>query len=229
MRANKRCVLVVDDEMKMLRAIKDFLTANRFIVLEATDGEQAIDLYYENSSEIDLILLDVMMPKMSGYEVLERLRMEASLVPIIMVTAKGEEYDQIKGFSLGADDYVCKPFSPTLLLARMESVLKRVGKSLETELNCGGIQLNIESRIVSCEGKEQDLTKREFDLLQFFMSNVGLTFSREQILNSVWGYEFEGDIRTVDTHIKQLRVKFQEASAKIITMHRVGYKFENTK
>lgn len=222
----KRCILIVDDEVKMVRVLKDLLKSKNFMVLEAFDGEQAIDVYYEHSSQIDLILLDVMMPKADGFEVLEYIRSNASLTPVIMLTAKGEEYDQLKGFNAGADDYIIKPFSPTLLLARVETLLKRLGKDSETELNKNGFNLNSSKRTVSLNGTELTLTKREFDLLYFFITNETIVFSREQILNSVWSYDFEGDIRTVDTHIKQLRNKLGEKGTFIKTVHGIGYRFE---
>ncbi len=223
---NKRCVLVVDDETKMVRAIRDFLTAHKFCVLEAFDGESALDVYYANNAVIDLVLLDVMMPKKDGFEVLEELRENSSLVPVIMLTARGEEYDQVKGFSSGADDYITKPFSPSLLLARVEAMLKRMGKGVEDEMKKGNLRINSVMRTAQCGEKELELTKREFDLLLFFMTNTSLIFSREQLLNSVWGYDFDGELRTVDTHVKQLRTKLGEDSTCIKTIHRVGYKFE---
>lgn len=222
---NKRCILIADDEVKMVRALKDFFKANHFHVLEAFDGEQALAIYYEYSTQIDLILLDVMMPIYDGFTVLKELRNNHSLTPIIMITARGEEYDQLHGFQCGADDYMAKPFSPSLLLARIEAVLKRVGKGASSELNIGGILLNTTKRSVLCEGQELDLTKREFDLLFYFMINLSLTFTREQILNNVWGYDFDGNIRTIDTHVKQLRVKLRDKGAYIKTVHRVGYQF----
>lgn len=222
----KRCVLIVDDEVKMVRVLKDLLKSKNFMVLEAFDGEQAIDVYFEHSSHIDLVLLDVMMPKADGFEVLEYLRSNSSLTPVIMLTAKGEEYDQLKGFNAGADDYITKPFSPTLLLARIETLLKRLGKDSETEFNKLGFNLNSSKRTLSIDGTELTLTKREFDLIYFFIINETIVFSREQILNSVWGYDFEGDVRTVDTHIKQLRNKLGEKASCIKTVHGIGYRFE---
>ncbi len=221
-----RCVLIADDEPKMVRAIKDFLKAHDFVVMCANDGQQALDVYYEHNAEIDLILLDIMMPHFSGYEVLSDIRENHSLTPVILLTARGEEYDQVKGFQLGADDYITKPFSPSLLLARIESLLKRVGKAAQNDLVRGNIVLNTVKRSVSCAGRPLQLTKREFELLLFLLSNSSLILTREQILNSVWGYDFEGDIRTVDTHIKQLRTKLQDDAHYIKTIHRIGYQFE---
>ncbi len=223
---SKRCILVVDDEPKMIRAIQDFLNVHEFVVIPAFNGQEALDVYYEHNADIDLVLLDVMMPIYNGYEVLEDIRRNHSLTPVILLTARGEEYDQVKGFQAGADDYITKPFSPSLLLARIESLLRRVGKTTHGELVRGRIVLNTTNRSVSCSGNPIQLTKREFELLFFFLSNPSLIFTRDQILNSVWGYDFEGDSRTVDTHVKQLRVKLQEDACYIKTVHRIGYQFE---
>jgi DNA-binding response OmpR family regulator len=222
---DKRCVLIVDDDIKILRSLKDFLKGNNFYVLEATDGRMALDVFYKNNTKVDLILLDVMMPDTDGFAALKEIR-EYSLVPVIMLTARGEEYDQLNGFKQGADDYIPKPFSPSLLLARMEAVLKRVGKNEANELTSGGICVNILRRNVTVDKLHIELTPKEFDLLYYFILNQGLTLSREQILNAVWGYEFDGDIRTVDTHVKQLRVKLAGYAHYIRTIYRVGYQFE---
>ncbi len=224
--ASKRCVLVADDEMKMVRALKDLLIANDFEVMEAYDGNQALDMFYSNNATVDLVLLDVMMPGMDGFAVLADLRDNNSLVPVIMLTARGEEYDQVKGFSSGADDYIKKPFSPSLLLARIESILRRVGKDSQSDICKGDIVLNATTRTATNKQILLELTKREFDLLLFLMSNPSAIFSREQLLDNVWGYDFDGDMRTIDTHIKQLRIKLGENSGYIKTVHRVGYKFE---
>ncbi len=221
----RRCILIADDEPKMVRAVKDFLAANNFHVLEAENGEQALEAYYKNSRIIDLILMDVMMPKLNGLDALKKLR-EESLTPVIMLTAKGEEYDQIQGFKCGADDYITKPFSPTLLLMRVEAVLKRMGKGGTDEVCIGDIIMNPPLRSVSYKGVELEMTKREYDLLLFLISNKNMIFTREQLLNSVWGYDFVGDTRTVDTHIKQLRMKIGGSESGIKTVHRIGYKFE---
>lgn len=221
---DKRCVLVVDDEVKIVRALKDFFTINSFHVLTAYDGAEALEVFYEHNTDIDIILLDVMMPKIDGFAVLEEIR-ETSLVPVIMLTAKGEEYDQIQGFKSGADDYIPKPFSPSLLMARVDAVLRRVGKDQSSEVVCGDLRLNRAMRTVKLHSEVLDLTPKEFDLLDYFMINRGLPLSRDQILNAVWGYDFDGDIRTVDTHIKQLRGKLGDYAAAIKTMYRVGYQF----
>ncbi|MCC8073033.1 MAG: response regulator transcription factor [Clostridiales bacterium] len=222
---NKRCILIVDDEVKMVRALRDFFKANKFHVLEAYDGGEALDMYYEYNTKIDIMLLDVMMPVQDGFSVLKELRDQACLVPIIMLTAKGEEYDQLKGFHCGADDYISKPFSPSLLLARVEAVLRRFGKAATDEITAGALTINTGKRIVSVDGNDLDLTRREYELLLYLVVNESMTFSREQLLDNVWGYDFDGSIRTVDTHIKQLRVKLAPHSDYIKTIHCVGYQF----
>ncbi|MFI3174702.1 MAG: response regulator transcription factor [Bacillota bacterium] len=222
----KRCILIVDDAVKMVRVLKDTFKMKGFHVLEAYNGQEALDVYYENNQIIDLILLDVMMPVCNGLEVLQELRENQCTTPVIMLTAKGEEYDQLEGFKKGADDYIVKPFSSAVLLARIESVLKRTGKSVDSELKIGLFLLQSVQRKVFLSEEELDLTKREFDLLQYFMVNHDITFTREQLLDAVWGYDFDGDIRTVDTHIKQLRLKLGSESECIKTVYRVGYKFE---
>ena len=221
---NKLCILVADDEIRITKALKDFFRANGYHVLEASDGGKATDIFYDNNTKIDLILLDVMMPVMDGYAVLKEIR-ETSLTPIIMLTAKGEEYDQIKGFQYGADDYITKPFSPSLLLARVEAVLKRSGKSASDDIISGGLRMNIMKRTVIIDDEQIDMTPKEFDLLHYLILNKSMALSREQILNAVWGYDFEGDVRTVDTHVKQLRGKMGENAALIKTVHKVGYQF----
>ena len=222
---DKRCVLIVDDDSRILRSLKDFLKSYNFHVLEASDGRKAADVFYSNNTKIDMILLDVMMPFKDGFTVLKDIR-ETSGVPVIMLTAKGEEYDQLNGFKKGADDYIPKPFSPSLLLARMEAVFRRVGKNEANELNAGNICLNMLKRTVKIDSKLVELTPKEFDLLYYFLLNKGITVSREQILDSVWGFDFDGDMRTVDTHVKQLRIKMDIYADYIKTVHRVGYKFE---
>lgn len=222
----KRCILIVDDEIKIVRALKDFFSLKGFVVRVANDGVQALEEYYAYNTEIDLILLDVMMPLRDGFSVLTELRQGGATVPVIMLTARGQEYDQLKGFENGADDYVQKPFSLSLLQARVEVILKRVGKLEQPEMVKGLLRLNAMERTVYEDGKLIELTKREFDLLQFFLSNNARVFTREQLLNSVWGYDFYGDIRTVDTHVKQLRMKLKQSATYIKTVHRIGYKFE---
>lgn len=225
MQGNKPLALVVDDEMRIVRVLQDYLTATGYRVLCAYDGEQALELFYRYSTEIDIVLLDVMMPKKNGLEVLQEIR-ETSLTPVLLLTAKGEEYDQIRGFQHGADDYVIKPFSMSVLVLRMEAVLSRAGKSSHSELTVGNLIINHTTREAYCEGKLLQLTRREFDLLAYFMLHPGQVFTREQLLNGVWGYDFEGELRTVDTHVKQLRGKMGEMAGALKTVFRAGYKLE---
>ena len=222
---DKPCILIVDDEVKIVRALGDYFKANRFEVIAAYDGEEAVNTFYENINSVDIIILDVMMPGLNGFDVLKTLREDSQLVPIIMLTAKSEEYDQIKGLSFGADDYIPKPISPTLLLARTEAVLRRAGKVHANDIVSGDITLSQSNRSVTDCGRLIDLTKKEFDLLCYLMQNSKITLSRDRILDYVWGYDYEGDTRTVDTHIKQLRSKL-ESGERIKTVYKVGYKFE---
>ncbi len=222
----KICILIVDDEHNIVRALKDFFAAKKFAVLEAFDGEQGLNLALARKSEIDLIVLDVMMPKCDGFSLLRQIREQGVNTPVIMLTAKSESYDELTGFSLGADDYVAKPFSPSVLLARVQALLKRVGKGEQDTFKAGAITLDQSARLCTLDGAVLELTKREFDLLCFFMRSERTTLSREQLLNTVWGYDFDGDVRTVDTHVKQLRVKLLHCAGYIRTVHRVGYCFE---
>lgn len=222
---DKPCILIVDDEAKIVRVLGDYFKANRFEVISAYDGEEAVNIYYENFNSVDIIILDVMMPKLNGFDVLKKLRENGQLVPIIMLTAKSEEYDQIKGLTFGADDYISKPISPTLLLARTEAVLRRAGKMHANDIVSGDITLSQSNRSVTDCGKLIDLTKKEFDLLCYLMQNSKITLPRDRILDYVWGYDYEGDTRTVDTHIKQLRAKLKSGE-RIKTVYKVGYKFE---
>lgn len=223
---DKLCILLVDDEKRMTRVIKDFLVSKNYHVLLANDGQEALDVYYENNSKIDLILLDVLMPIMDGFEVLKEIRDNNDTVPVIMLTAKVQEYDQLQGFELGADDYICKPFSTSILLARIQSIFKRynIGADKEFEVDNKKIYYNV--RVLTIDAVEIDLTPREYELLDYLVLNKGLPLTREQLLTNVWGYNFEGDIRTVDTHIKQLRGKLGDYSSCIKTVHRVGYVLE---
>lgn len=223
---SQKCILIVDDEIKMTRALKDFFKANNYFVLEAHDGESALNIFYEYSNQIDIILLDVMLPKIDGFAVLDEIRSFSSFVPVIMLTAKAEECDQLKGFSKGADDYVTKPFSPTLLLARAEAALRRFGKQALGEISAGEMIIKPTERVVMLANEIIDLTRREYDLLYFLVINKSLPFTREQLLDNVWGYDFEGSLRTVDTHVRQLRSKFGKYADYIKTIHCVGYQFE---
>ncbi|MFI3142043.1 MAG: response regulator transcription factor [Clostridia bacterium] len=222
----KICILIIDDEKRMTRVIKDFLKAKGFCVFEAFDGQAGLEVYYENNSKIDLILLDVLMPIMDGFEVLHELRDNEDSVPVIMLTAKTQEYDQLQGFESGADDYICKPFSTSILLARIQNLLKRLNIGADKEFSVAGVKISYNIRSLNVGEQEYDLTPREFDLLDYMVINKGISLSREQLLNNVWGYNFDGDIRTVDTHIKQLRGKLGDCSTCIKTVHRIGYVLE---
>lgn len=222
---NKKVILVVDDEPRIVRVLSDYLRASGYEIFEAFDGEEALDVFSAHNTEIDLILLDVMMPKMDGTEVLEELR-KTSLVPVIFLTAKGAEYDQIRGFQTGADDYIVKPFSQSVLVLRIEAIMNRLGKSDERLLEVGILSLNQTSRCVKLGDKSLELTRREFDLLAFFMLHGGQILSREQLLNGVWGYEFTGELRTVDTHVKQLRSKLGKEAPQVKTVFGVGYRLD---
>ena len=216
-------ILVADDESRMRKLVKDFLIKSNFEVLEAEDGSQALDLFYA-TKDIALIILDVMMPKMDGFEVCREIR-QTSQVPIIMLTAKGDERDELQGFQLGVDEYITKPFSPKILVARVEAVLRRTNKEEETELlEYGGIVVDKTAHSVIIDGKPVDLSFKEFELLTYFMENKGIALSREKILNHVWNYDYFGDARTIDTHVKKLRSKLGDKGDLIKTIWGVGYK-----
>ena len=216
-------ILVADDESRMRKLVKDFLTKKNFEVLEAEDGSQALDLFYA-TKDIALIILDVMMPKMDGFEVCREIR-QTSQVPIIMLTAKGDERDELQGFQLGVDEYITKPFSPKILVARVEAVLRRTNQAEETELlEYGGIVVDKTAHSVTIDGKPVDLSFKEFELLTYFMENKGIALSREKILNHVWNYDYFGDARTIDTHVKKLRSKLGDKGDLIKTIWGVGYK-----
>ena len=223
----KQKILVVDDEARLRKLVRDFLTRAEYEVIEAADGEEALDKFY-GDKDIALLILDVMMPKRNGIEVLKEIR-EQSDVPVIMLTAKGEEEDELKGFSSGADEYISKPFSPKVLVARVGAVLKRAGAGeAETEsvISVGGIELSVDAHEVRIDGERIDLSVKEFELLEFFIRNRGLALSREKILSAVWDYDYFGDARTIDTHVKKLRSKMGEKGACIKTIWGMGYKFE---
>lgn len=226
MKDGKRCVLIVDDDTKIVRGIGDLLKSRGYAVLTAYDGQAALDQHYAYNAEIDIILLDVMMPICDGLSVLTALRQQHAATPVIMLTARSEEYDQLQGFSYGADDYIPKPFSPSILLARMEAVLKRTQAPIDCDLASGSLKMNPVMRSCLCDGVALELTKREFDLLYFLMQHPAAIFTRAQLLDQVWGYDYIGEQRTVDTHIKQLRMKLGTHADCIKTVHRVGYKFE---
>ncbi len=222
---NNVTVLVVDDEARMRKLIKDFLVQKEFSVLEAEDGEKALELYHEHKKEIGLILLDVMMPKLDGWSVLRQIRQE-SKVPIVMLTARGEEQDELFGFELGVDEYISKPFSPKILVARVEAILNRARGNQNEIKDYGGIEINADGRTVKVEGKEVDMSLREYELLKYLVDNEGIALSRDKILNNVWNYDYYGDSRTIDSHIKKIRHKLGKKGKYIETMRGVGYKFE---
>lgn len=218
-------ILVVDDEARMRKLIKDFLHAKGYVVLEAEDGEEALRIFTAQK-DIDLMILDVMMPKMDGFEVLEAVRQYAQ-IPIIMLTARGDERDELKGFQLGVDEYISKPFSPKILVARVEAILRRTrGEDGGEVLEAAGIHLNKTAHEVLIDGEAIDLSYKEFELLAFFLENRGIALSREKILNQVWNYDYFGDARTIDTHVKKLRAKMGEKGSLIKTIWGMGYKFE---
>ena len=218
-------ILVVDDESRMRKLVKDFLTKNSYDVIEAEDGSAALDIFYEHK-DISLIILDVMMPKIDGWEVCREIR-SYSKVPIIMLTAKTDERDELQGFQLGVDEYITKPFSPKILVARVEAILRRTKQaSADDIMEAGGIQINKAAHIVTIDNKSIDLSYKEFELLTYFMENKGIALSREKILNNVWNYDYFGDARTIDTHVKKLRSKMGEKGDLIKTIWGMGYKFE---
>ena len=221
---DKSKILVVDDESRMRKLVRDFLVKNNYEVVEASDGEEALDLFFEKN-DIDLVILDVMMPKMDGWQVCREIR-AYSKVPIIMLTAKSDERDELMGFELGVDEYISKPFSPKILVARVEAILRRTGQAAEMIVEAGGIRLDKQAHSVTVEGKPIDLSYKEFELLAYFMENKGIALSREKILNSVWNYDYFGDARTIDTHVKKLRSKMGDKGELIKTIWGMGYKFE---
>ena len=218
-------ILVVDDESRMRKLVKDFLEREGFEVLEAGDGMEAMEIFYEEK-EIALIILDVMMPKMDGWQVCREVR-QSSKVPIIMLTARSEERDELQGFDLGIDEYISKPFSTKILVARVEAVLRRThGIDASSVMDAGGIEIDKSAHMVKIDGKEIDLSFKEFELLTYFVENQGIALSREKILNNVWNYDYFGDARTIDTHVKKLRNKLGDKGNYIKTIWGMGYKFE---
>ena len=221
----KMKILVVDDESRMRKLVKDFLTRAGYQVLEAGDGMEAMDLFYEDK-DIALIILDVMMPKMDGWQVCREVR-EHSKVPIIMLTARSEERDELQGFELGVDEYISKPFSPKILVARVGAILRRInGTDMSDILDAGGIKIDKAAHSVMIDDKPIDLSYKEFELLTYFVENQGIALSRERILNNVWNYDYFGDARTIDTHVKKLRSKLGDKGEYIKTIWGMGYKFE---
>ena len=222
---NKLKILVVDDESRMRKLVRDFLEKQNFAVLEAGDGSEALDIFFDNQ-DIELIILDVMMPKMDGWQVCREVR-GYSEVPIIMLTARSDERDELQGFELGVDEYISKPFSPKILVARVEAILRRTNQVTDDEtIEYGGITIDKAAHVVSIDGNPIDLSYKEFELLTYFMENKGIALSREKILNSVWNYDYFGDARTIDTHVKKLRSKLGDKGDLIKTVWGMGYKLE---
>ncbi len=217
-------ILVVDDESRMRKLVRDFLAAKGYRVLEAADGEEAVDTFFAQK-DIALLILDVMMPKMDGWEVVKAIRQHSG-VPIIMLTARGEERDELQGFDLGVDEYISKPFSPKILVARVEAILRRSSAAVGDILDVGGIRIDKAAHQVTVDGNPIELSYKEFELLTYFAENQGLALSREKILNNVWNYDYFGDARTIDTHVKKLRSKMGEKGDYIKTIWGMGYKFE---
>ena len=219
------CILIVDDEERMRKLIKDFLKQKNYNTMEAADGEEALKVFSENQNRIRLILLDVMMPKLDGWSVLRQIR-QTSKVPIMMLTARGEEQDELFGFELGVDEYISKPFSPKILVARIEAILKRINGDKEKVRDYDGIVINDQGRTVTVDGKPVDLSLREYELLKYLLDNEKIALSRDKILNNVWNYDYYGDSRTIDSHIKKIRHKLGKKGKYIETIRGVGYKFE---
>lgn len=217
-------ILLVDDEARMRKLVKDFLVKKGYVILEAGDGEETLEVFYKNN-DISLILLDVMMPKLDGFSVLREIR-NVSKVPVIILTAKGEEEDELKGFELGVDEYISKPFSPKILSARVDALLRRANKLDDGVITAGNIEVNKTSHIVKVCGNPVELSYKEFELLVYFIENKGIALSREKILNNVWNYDYFGDARTIDTHVKKLRAKLTKDADYIKTIWGMGYKFE---
>lgn len=218
-------ILIVDDESRMRKLLKDFLSVKGYQILEAEDGEKAIDVFEENRNKIKLVVLDVMMPKLDGWSVLRKIRQESNL-PVIMLTARGEEQDELFGFELGVDEYISKPFSPKILVARVKAILKRTYGDSKKVKDYDGITIDQEGRTVKVDGKPVDLSLREYELLKYLLDNENIALSRDKILNNVWNYDYYGDSRTIDSHIKKIRHKLGKKGKYIETIRGIGYKFE---
>ena len=219
-------ILVVDDELRMRKLIKDFLKQKNYNILEANDGEEALSVFQENQERIQLVLLDVMMPKLDGWSVLRQIRQMDKKIPVIMLTARAEEQDELFGFELGADEYISKPFSPKILVARVEAILKRANPEEKELKNHGGIVIDNDARTVTVDGKIVELSFREYELLKYLIDNENIALSRDKILNTVWNYDYYGDSRTIDSHIKKIRHKLGKKGKYIQTIRGIGYKFE---
>ena len=218
-------ILVVDDESRMRKLLRDFLSAKGYQILEAEDGEKAIEVFEENKNKVKLILLDVMMTKHDGWSVHRKIRQDSN-VPVIMLTARGEEQDELFGFELGVDEYISKPFSPKILVARVEAILKRTYGDTKEIKDYDGIAIDQEGRTVKVDGKPIDLSLREYELLKYLLDNENIALSRDKILNNVWNYDYYGDSRTIDSHIKKIRHKLGKKGKYIETIRGIGYKFE---
>lgn len=218
-------ILIVDDEARIRKLVKDFLVKEGYKTLEAEDGEKALKIYEENNKEINLILLDVMMPKLDGWSVLRQIR-QNSKIPVIMLTARAEEQDELFGFELGVDEYITKPFSPKVLVARIKAILNRSKLEKNEVKDYGGIKIDLDGRNVSIDGKNIELSLREYELLKYLLDNENVALSRDKILNNVWNYDYYGDSRTIDSHIKKIRHKLGKKGKYIKTMRGIGYKFE---
>ena len=221
-----KTILIVDDEARMRKLIRDFLVQKNFNILEAEDGEKALKVYEENKNKISLILLDVMMPKLDGWSVLRQIRLENKKLPIVMLTARAEEQDELFGFELGVDEYITKPFSPKILVARVEAILKRANPDEKELKSFDGIVIDNEGRTVTVDGKAIELSFREYELLKYLLDNENIALSRDKILNTVWNYDYYGDSRTIDSHIKKIRHKLGKKGKYIQTIRGIGYKFE---
>ena len=219
-------ILVVDDESRMRKLLKDFLSTKGYHILEAEDGEKALDIFEENRNKIKLVLLDVMMPKLDGWSVLRQIRQENKSLPIVMLTARAEEQDELFGFELGVDEYITKPFSPKILVARVEAILKRSIPEAKELKDYDGIVIDNEGRTVTVDGKLVELSFREYELLKYLLENENIALSRDKILNTVWNYDYYGDSRTIDSHIKKIRHKLGKKGKHIQTIRGIGYKFE---
>ena len=223
---NDVTILIVDDESRMRKLIKDFLIKKNYNILEAEDGEKALKVYNENKNKIKLILLDVMMPKLDGWSVLRQIRQENKSLPIVMLTSRAEEQDELFGFELGVDEYITKPFSPKILVARVEAILKRAIPETKELKDYDGIVIDNEGRTVTVDGKLVELSFREYELLKYLLENENIALSRDKILNTVWNYDYYGDSRTIDSHIKKIRHKLGKKGKHIQTIRGIGYKFE---
>ncbi len=222
---NDKMILIVDDESRIRKLIKDFIEQEEYSVLEAADGEEAVEQFESNINKVKLVILDVMMPKQDGWSALRQIR-QISNVPVIMLTARSEEQDELFGYELGVDEYVSKPFSPKILIAKIKAILQRTSPKEIEKKNYDGIEIDTEGRNITVDGKQVELSLREYELLKYLLDNENVALSRDKILNNVWNYDYYGDSRTIDSHIKKIRHKLGKKGKYIKTMRGVGYKFE---